>query len=86
MKMMRFFSVKIAYDAIHNNISTGNNNFFKAFWEVKESPSAQVLAWRAILDKLPIRLNLVNEGLILPMHCSRCAKYAQNLYNTYFTM
>jgi len=50
-----------------------NNTILKEFWKVRSLPSAQVLAWKVLLDMVKPRMNLVRKGVGLNLDmCSLC--------------
>jgi len=65
-------------------IIISNSNLFKNIWEVKFPPNAQVLAWRALLDILPFKINLIRRwvNIVESLYslCHLCQEFVQHLF------
>jgi len=59
------FSVKTAYERLTKSSTDGPNAIFNLLWQVKAYPNVLVTAWRALLDKLPTKTNLMRRGVMI---------------------
>jgi len=59
------YTVRSAYNILRSNGQRSNSNVFKELWEVSALPTALFFTWRAILNRLPIRINLAKRGVMV---------------------
>lgn len=78
------FSVKSAYECITNDVKGSSNATFKYLWMSKALPSVLTTTWRALLDRLPTRVNLNRRDVVVNNLFVFCVKIGQNRLNTYF--
>jgi len=78
------YSVKTAYDCLAKSTRGRPNVIFKLLWQVKASPNVLVTAWRALLDRLPTKANLMTRGVMINSQpCVMCGggiESAQHLF------
>jgi len=67
------FSVKSAYECVTNDAKGSSNATFKYLWMSKALPSGLTTTWRALLDRLPTRVNLNRRYVVVStLICALC--------------
>ena len=80
------YTVKSGYSKIQNFPSGKNSNLYRMLWTVKVAPSAQFLAWRVIMNKVPKRINLRRRGVQLTdVSCVFCGLEEETNTHLFFT-
>lgn len=59
------FTVKYAYKLLDKEENEENNTILDQFWNIKALPSAQVVGWKILLNKVSTKVNLHNRGIEL---------------------
>jgi len=59
------YIVGAGYRVLNENESSSGNKWFRDLCSLKVVGSAQVCVWRAMLEKLPTRLNLEKRGVVV---------------------
>lgn len=71
----RCYSINSAYRAISYNVTYINKCFFKPFWNKITPLKVAVFFWKAILNRIPTKLNLMVRGvggIESNLNCSLC--------------
>jgi len=80
------YTVKSGYSILNGESLLQILEIFKLVWSLNVAPSALVGAWRLLLDRLPIRSNLVRSTVQLGnLQCPLCqegVETANHLFNT----
>src|ERR1044072_215282 len=58
------FSVKCAYSLLQGPLDSGDCAVFKKLWKLNVPLNSILCAWRALLERLPVRANLLRRGII----------------------
>jgi len=74
------YTVRSRYRALKGALETAYTNFFRVVWDLKVPGKAKNFGWRAMLDRLPSRINLERRGVILLCNlCPLCRKEMETL-------
>ena len=59
------FSVKNAYECLSNYATSNDKDVFELLWLAKAVPKVLITAWRALLGRLPTKVNLSRRGVVV---------------------
>jgi len=72
---LREYTVGAGYRVLNENDNSSSNKSFRELLSLKVAGSAQVCVWRAMLEKLPTRINLEKRGVVVISNlCPLCMK------------
>ena len=81
---LKEYTVRSGYKVLSEFGNQLSNNCFRELWSLKVAGSAQLCVWKAMLDKLPTRLNLVKRGIIIPTNlCPLCKKAEESVQHVF---
>ncbi len=79
------FSVSSAYKFIRKDTQADSVPVFRKLWRSKAVPSAALLAWRVLENKLATRVNLSRRGVQLEsLRCVLCGKEEESCSHLFF--
>jgi len=79
------FSVKSAYGVLRGYSEGELSNLYKFFWSIKALPTAQVLAWRVLENKIATKVNLARRGVMTDvLVCCFCRLKEESTSNLLF--
>jgi len=79
------FSVNSAYNLVRKDSKVNPSLIFRKLWSCKAVPSAVLIAWRLMENKLATRVNLSRRGvLVVNSLCSFCGKEEETCRHLFF--
>ena len=82
---LKFFTVSSAYNLIRKDNEVVSSPVFRKLWGSKAIPSAGLLAWRVLENKLATRVNLSRRGVQLEsLWCVFCRKEEESGSHLFF--
>jgi len=77
--------MKSVYKKLEGNWNTDYEYMFKKLWQVKATPSAQVCAWRVMVESLVTKNKLKCKGIILGNDmCPMCGEKEETIRHLFF--
>jgi len=79
------FSVNSAYNLVRKDLEANSSPIFCKLWWCKAVPSAVLIAWRLMENKLGTRVNLSRRGVLVDSSmCSLCGKEEESCRHLIF--
>ena len=80
------YTVRSGYRALKGALEIADADCFRVVWDLKISGKAKIFGWRAMLDRLPSRVNLETRGVIMSCNlCPLCRKEMETLQHLLIT-
>jgi len=80
------FTVKLAYSILRDVCQGEKREMYIGFWRLKAQPSAHLLAWRVLEDKIATKANLVRRGIgVITNICSMCGEEEETTSHLFCT-
>jgi len=79
------FSVNSAYNLVRKDKEVVSSSVFGMLWECKAVPSAGLMAWRLLENKLATRVDLSRRGVLVEsLMCCLCGKEEESCGHLFF--
>jgi len=79
------FSVNSAHNLVRKDFEANSSLIFCKLWRCKAVPSAVLIAWRLMENKLATRVNLSRRGVLVDsLMCSLCGKEEETCRHLFF--
>jgi len=82
---LQSFTVSSAYNLVRKDNEADSSPIFSKLWRCKTVPSAVLMAWRVLENKLATRVNLSRRGVQLEsLRCVLCGKEEESCSHLFF--
>ena len=80
------FTVKSAYNILRDEYQGEQGDIYMGVWRLKAQPSAHLLAWRVLEDKIATKANLARRGVgLINNICSLCGEEEETTSHLFCT-
>jgi len=80
------FYVKSTYSILKCEEQRERILMYEGFWRIKAQPSAHLINWRVLEDKIATKVNLTRRGILLESSiCSMCGEEAETMSDLFGT-